>query len=121
LLRGALFALLESDRWFLLWPPFHGLSLSLRDRGGEPSGTPIARFSPPALQGGVSDLVLAGLAISDSLLTLNVWMRYLLRDLWVRLVGATTVYAWMPRQTSARGELASAVGEGLADSRRGRF
>ncbi len=82
------------------------------------AGTPIAKlFTPGNLQGGVPILVLAGIGYLGFILTLNVVMRvYLLRDLWVRLVGATTVYGMdAAADVAARGELASAVGEGLAD------
>jgi hypothetical protein len=41
---------------------------------------------------------------------------YLLRDLWVRLVGSMTVYGIdAAANVAARGDLANAVGEGLAD------
>ena len=41
---------------------------------------------------------------------------YLLRDLWARLVGSTTVHGIeAAANVAARGDLASALGEGLAD------
>ncbi len=51
------------------------------------------------------------------ILTLNVVMRvYLLRDVWVRLVGSTTVHGIeAAANVAAKGDLASALGEGLAD------
>jgi hypothetical protein len=47
----------------------------------------------------------------------NIVMRiYLMRDVWVRLVGSTQVHGFGTLgDVSVRGDLASAVGEGLAD------
>ena len=82
------------------------------------TGTPIAKiFTPGNLQGGVPILVLVGIGYLGFILALNIVLRvYLLRDLWVRLVGSTTVYGLeAAANVAATGDLASAVGEGLAD------
>ena len=51
------------------------------------------------------------------ILALNVVMRvYLLRDVWVRVLASTTVHGIeAAANVSAKGELASALGEGFAD------
>ncbi len=69
------------------------------------------------LHGSIPMLVATGIGYLAIILMMNVVMRvYLLRDLWVRLVGATTVYGMdAAADVAARGGLASAVGEGLAD------
>ena len=62
-------------------------------------------------------LVLAGIGYLAFILTLNVVMRiYLLRDLWVRLTHSTTLYGIeAAANVAATGDLANAIGEGLAD------
>jgi uncharacterized membrane protein YjgN (DUF898 family) len=69
------------------------------------------------LQGSVPMLVAMGIGYLAIILMMNVVMRvYLLRDLWAKLVGSTTVYGLeAAANVAARGDLASAVGEGLAD------
>jgi uncharacterized membrane protein YjgN (DUF898 family) len=82
------------------------------------SQTPIAKvFTPGNLHGSIPMLVLAGIGYLGFILTLNVVLRvYLLRDLWARLVGSTTVYGIdAAANVAVAGNLASAVGEGLAD------
>jgi uncharacterized membrane protein YjgN (DUF898 family) len=118
--RGALFGLYwKVIGWFLLVAAvFMGyLFLSATAVAGL-TGVPVAKiFTPGNLQGGVPILVLAGIGYLGFILTLNVVMRvYLLRDLWVRLVGSTTVHGIdAAANVAAGGDLASAVGEGLAD------
>jgi hypothetical protein len=62
-------------------------------------------------------LVLAGLGYLTVVLAINVVMRvYLMRDLWVRIVGTTIVHdIGAAANVTARGELANALGEGFAD------
>ena len=62
-------------------------------------------------------LVLAGLGYLMVVLAINVVMRvYLMRDLWVRIVGSTIVHDIdAAANVAARGELANALGEGFAD------
>ena len=62
-------------------------------------------------------LVLAGIGYLVLVLVANVVVRvYLLRDIWERVAISTTVYHLEAVEgVSAAGELASAVGEGLAD------
>jgi uncharacterized membrane protein YjgN (DUF898 family) len=69
------------------------------------------------LQGSVPMLVAMGIGYLAIILMMNVVMRvYLLRDLWAKLVGSTTVYGLeAAANVAARGDLASAVGEGLAE------
>jgi hypothetical protein len=61
--------------------------------------------------------VLAAVGYLAFVLTLNVVMRvYLLRDLWVRVITSTTIHHLeAAANVSATGDLASALGEGLAD------
>jgi uncharacterized membrane protein YjgN (DUF898 family) len=118
--RGALFGLYwKVIGWFLLVAAvFMGYLFVSATAVASLTGTPIAKiFTPGNLQGGVPILVLAGIGYLGFILTLNVVMRvYLLRDLWVRLVGSTTVYGIdAAENVAARGDLATAVGEGLAD------
>lgn len=80
--------------------------------------TTVAKFFTAGnLQGSVPMLVLAGLGYLVFILLLNVVMRvYLLRDLWVRVIASMTVHDLDgAANVSARGDLASAVGEGLSD------
>ena len=62
-------------------------------------------------------LALAGLGYLMFVLAINVVMRvYLMRDLWVRIVGSTILHdISAAANVSARGELANALGEGFAD------
>lgn len=62
-------------------------------------------------------LALAGLGYLMFVLAINVVMRvYLMRDLWVRIVGSTIIHdISAAANVSARGELANALGEGFAD------
>jgi uncharacterized membrane protein YjgN (DUF898 family) len=69
------------------------------------------------LQGNILFLVLAGIGYLAFILLFNVVMRvYLMRDVWVRLVGSTQVHGLAAvANVSVRGDLASAIGEGFAD------
>ena len=82
------------------------------------SGTPFEQFfkSQEFLKS-IPLLVLAGLGYLMVVLAINVVMRvYLMRDLWVRIVGSTIVLdIGAAANVSARGELANALGEGFAD------
>ena len=62
-------------------------------------------------------LVLTGIGYLTFILLFNVVMRvYLMRDVWVKLVGSTAVHGLdSAANVSVRGYLASAVGEGFAD------
>jgi hypothetical protein len=82
------------------------------------SGKPIAKFFNPAnLQGSVSMIVLAMIGYLAYILALNVVLRvYLLRDVWVRVLASTNVHGiGAAANVAAKGDLASALGEGLAD------
>ncbi|MGZ5876926.1 MAG: YjgN family protein [Bradyrhizobium sp.] len=118
--RGALFGLYwKVIGWFVLVAAvFSGYLFLSATAVASLTGTSIAKiFTPGNLQGGVPILVLAGIGYLGFILTLNVVLRvYLLRDLWVRLVGSTTVYGIdAAANVAVTGDLASAVGEGLAD------
>ena len=118
--HGALFGLYwKVIGWFLLVAAFFAGYLFLSATAvASFTGTPIAKiFTPGNLQGGVPILVLAGIGYLGFILTLNVVLRvYLLRDLWAKLIGSTTVYGMdAAANVAVTGDLASAVGEGLAD------
>jgi len=68
-------------------------------------------------QGNALFMVLVGIGYLAFILLFNIVMRvYLMRDVWVRLVGSTQVHGLATlADVSVRGELASAIGEGLAD------
>ena len=79
---------------------------------------PFAIFSTDGkFHGSVAMLVLGGSGYLVFLLAMGVVLRvYLLRDLWLRVVELTTVHnIEVAANISARGELANALGEGLAD------
>jgi uncharacterized membrane protein YjgN (DUF898 family) len=82
------------------------------------SQLPMAKlFAAGNLQGSVPMLVLTGIGYLAFILMLNVVMRiYLLRDLWVRLIRSTKVHhIEAAADVAVKGDLANAVGEGLAD------
>jgi uncharacterized membrane protein YjgN (DUF898 family) len=82
------------------------------------SGAPLHQFfAPPVFMKSIPLLVLAGVGYLGFVLALNVVMRvYLLRDIWVRVLGSTNVHGIeAAANVSARGDLASALGEGFAD------
>jgi uncharacterized membrane protein YjgN (DUF898 family) len=82
------------------------------------SGTPFKEFfTSQAFAKSIPLLVLAGLGYLTVILAINVVMRvYLMRDLWVRIVGSTIVHdIAAAANVSARGDVANALGEGFAD------
>jgi len=68
-------------------------------------------------QGSVSIIILAGIGYLAFVLAVNVVLRvYLTRDVWMRIVASTVVHGiGATGNVLGTGELASAVGEGLAD------
>jgi hypothetical protein len=62
-------------------------------------------------------LVLTGIGYLAFILLFNVVMRvYLMRDVWVKMVGSTQIHGLdAAANVSVMGDLASAVGEGFAD------
>jgi uncharacterized membrane protein YjgN (DUF898 family) len=74
-------------------------------------------FKSEAAAKSVPLLVLAGIGYLTFALAMNVVMRvYLLRDLWVRVLSSTIVHDLeTAANVTARGDLANALGEGLAD------
>jgi uncharacterized membrane protein YjgN (DUF898 family) len=82
------------------------------------SGAPLNQFFvPQVISKSIPLLVLAGIGYLGFVLALNVVMRvYLLRDLWVRVLASTNVHGIeAAANVAARGDLASALGEGIAD------
>jgi uncharacterized membrane protein YjgN (DUF898 family) len=82
------------------------------------SGEPFADFftSQEALQS-IPLLALAGIGYLAFALAMNVVIRvYLLRDLWVKVLGSVNVSGLeAAANVAARGEMANALGEGFAD------
>jgi uncharacterized membrane protein YjgN (DUF898 family) len=82
------------------------------------SDSPVGQvFNPANLKGSIPLMVMMGVGYLVLILGLNVVMRlYLLRDVWVRVLASTHVHGIEDAaNVSAKGELASALGEGLAD------
>jgi uncharacterized membrane protein YjgN (DUF898 family) len=82
------------------------------------SNKPMAKlFTPANLQGSVSSIVLTMIGYLALILALNVVLRvYLLRDVWVRVLASTAVHGLeAAANVAAKGDLANALGEGLAD------
>jgi uncharacterized membrane protein YjgN (DUF898 family) len=120
LLRGALVSLYwKVIGWFLLLVVmFSAYLFACAGLIAGISQTPIAKmFTPGNLQGSIPMIVLAVIGYLAFILAVNVVLRvYLLRDLWARLIASTTAYnIEAAADVSARGDLASALGEGLAD------
>jgi uncharacterized membrane protein YjgN (DUF898 family) len=120
LLRGALVGLYwKAIGWFLLIVAlFVGYLFGGAALIASMSGKPIAKFFTPAnLQGSVSMIVLAMIGYLAFILALNVVLRvYLLRDVWVRVLASTNVHGIeAAANVAAKGDLASALGEGFAD------
>jgi uncharacterized membrane protein YjgN (DUF898 family) len=118
--RGALVGLYwKAIGWFLLMDVlFVGYLLLCAAAIAGISQMPMAKaFTPGNLQASVPMLVLAAIGYLAFILAVNVVMRvYLLRDVWARIVGSTTVYdVEAAANVAVRGDLASALGEGLAD------
>jgi uncharacterized membrane protein YjgN (DUF898 family) len=105
--------------WYLLIAVLFGAYLSLCAA----LAASLARTSMTAmlvtghLQGSIPVMVAMGIGYLGFILAVNVVMRvYLLRDLWAKLIESTTVYGIeAAANVAARGDLASALGEGLAD------
>jgi uncharacterized membrane protein YjgN (DUF898 family) len=79
---------------------------------------PIAKYFTPAnLQGNVSIFALVAVGYLAFILTLNVVLRvYLTRDLWARVLASTKVHGIeAAANVAAKGDLATALGEGIAD------
>jgi uncharacterized membrane protein YjgN (DUF898 family) len=120
LLRGALVSLYwKVIGWFLLLVVlFSAYLFACAGLIARILQTPIAKmFTPGNLQGSIPMIVLAVIGYLALILSVNVVLRvYLLRDLWARLIASTTAYnIEAAANVSARGDLASALGEGLAD------
>jgi uncharacterized membrane protein YjgN (DUF898 family) len=82
------------------------------------SGAPLDQFfQAQVLTKSIPLLVLSGIGYLTFALAINVVMRvYLMRDMWARLLGSVKLYGIeAAANVSARGELASALGEGIAD------
>jgi uncharacterized membrane protein YjgN (DUF898 family) len=82
------------------------------------SGAPLNHFfAPPVFMKSIPLLVLLGIGYLGFALAINVVMRvYLMRDLWVRVLASINVHGVeAAADVSAKGDLASALGEGFAD------
>jgi uncharacterized membrane protein YjgN (DUF898 family) len=82
------------------------------------SGVPANQFFGPHMSArNIPFLVLVGIGYLGFALAINVVMRvYLLRDMWVRVLASTHVHGIEAEaNVSAKGDLASALGEGIAD------
>ncbi|MBO4227256.1 DUF898 family protein [Bradyrhizobium neotropicale] len=82
------------------------------------SATPLKEFfASQEFTGSIPFLVLLGVGYLLFALAINVVIRvYLMRDLWVKVLGSTIVHGIeATANVSARGELANALGEGFAD------
>jgi uncharacterized membrane protein YjgN (DUF898 family) len=82
------------------------------------SGASIKQFfAPQVFSKSIPLLVFAGAGYLAFALALNVVLRvYLLRDIWVRVLASTSVNGVeAAANVSARGDLATALGEGIAD------
>ena len=82
------------------------------------AATPLTQFfASQEIARSIPLLVLMGLGYLMFALAINVVIRvYLMRDLWVRVLGSTIVHGIeAAANVSARGELANALGEGFAD------
>jgi hypothetical protein len=120
LLRGALVGLYwKVIGWFLLIVAlFVGYLFLCAFLIASINHTPMAKFFTPGnFQGNVPMMVLAAAGYLALILALNIVMRvYLMRDLWARVISSTTVHHIdAAANVFARGDLASALGEGLAD------
>ena len=118
--RGALIGLYwKVIGWFvLIVAVFSGYIFTCMQLIARAHEMPMQRFlAAGGLQGNIPFMVLAGIGYLAFILLFNVVMRlYLMRDVWVKLVGATQVHGLATlADVSVRGDLASAVGEGLAD------
>ena len=82
------------------------------------SGEPFAEFfTSQEFSKSIPLLVLAGLGYLTFALAMNVVIRvYLMRDLWVRVLGSVNVSGLeAAADVAARGDMANALGEGFAD------
>jgi uncharacterized membrane protein YjgN (DUF898 family) len=82
------------------------------------SGAPLKQyFAPQVFSKSIPLLVLAGAGYLAFVLAINVVMRiYLMRDMWVRVLASTNVHGIeAAANVAARGDLATALGEGIAD------
>jgi uncharacterized membrane protein YjgN (DUF898 family) len=120
LARGALVGLYwKVIGWFLLIFASFGAYLFLcAALVAEMSDTSIAKlFVAVHSQGSIAMLVLAGIGYLAFILIANIVLRvYLLRDVWERVATSTMIlHLEAVEDVSAAGELANAIGEGLAD------
>jgi uncharacterized membrane protein YjgN (DUF898 family) len=82
------------------------------------SGMPLKQFfAPQVVSRSIPFLVFAGVGYLGFALAINVVLRvYLLRDIWLRVLASTSVHGIeAAANVFARGDLATALGEGIAD------
>jgi uncharacterized membrane protein YjgN (DUF898 family) len=120
LLRGALIGLYwKVIGWLLLIVAlFSGYVVLCAVAIAGISNSPVGQvFNPANLKGSIPLMVMLAVGYLALILTLNVVIRvYLLRDVWVRILASTNVHRIeAAADVSAKGDLANALGEGLAD------
>jgi uncharacterized membrane protein YjgN (DUF898 family) len=116
--RNALYGLYwKVVGWFVLLSTAFGLIFGQAFVVGMKGASHDPSLASGALAKSVPLLIAAGVGYLALILSLNVVMRvYLLRDLWVRALASVSVHGIQAAaNVSARGELASALGEGFAD------
>jgi uncharacterized membrane protein YjgN (DUF898 family) len=118
---GALYGLYwKVIGWFMLLSVASGIYLGVAGVLAKKLGEEAAEDGPPTpevLLDNIPLLVMIGLGYVALVLALNVVMRlYLLRDMWARVVGSVEVHGIAAlANVAAKGDLASALGEGFAD------
>jgi hypothetical protein len=105
--------------WFMALSIASGIyfSIAFRLAGKFADGDPGEPPTPEMLFDNIPLLVMFGLGYVALILSLNVVMRlYLLRDMWAKLLGSVEVHGIEAlANVTAKGDLASALGEGFAD------
>jgi uncharacterized membrane protein YjgN (DUF898 family) len=116
--RNALYGLYwTAIGWFVLLSAAFGLVFGQAFLAGIKGASRDPSLASGALAGSIPFLIAAGIGYLTLILSLNVVMRiYLLRDLWVRALASVNVHGIeAAANVSAKGGLASALGEGFAD------
>jgi uncharacterized membrane protein YjgN (DUF898 family) len=120
LLRGALVGLYwKAVGWFLLIVLLFSIYVVLCAVAiAGISHSPVGQvFNPANLKGSIPLMAMMAVGYLAFILALNVVLRvYLLRDVWARVLASTRLHGIeAAANVSAKGDLANALGEGLAD------
>jgi uncharacterized membrane protein YjgN (DUF898 family) len=116
--RNALYGLYwKVVGWFVLLSTAFALLFGQAIVAGMKGASHNPSLASGALANGIPLLIATGIGYLALILSLNVVMRvYLLRDLWVRALASVNVHGIQAAaNVSAKGGLASALGEGFAD------